>query len=69
MKKLTNGVMQSANSARKEEVQAWEEEITACEHTLTLTQDVTAEVLPSGVLPVFLRTCSPKYTPCSTYNC
>jgi len=35
---LMKEVMQTQSSARKSEVQAWEEEILPCEHTLTLQQ-------------------------------
>ncbi|KAL0069328.1 ubiquitin C-terminal hydrolase Ubp14 [Marasmius tenuissimus] len=35
---LMKDVMESQSSARKSEVQAWEEEILPCEHTLTLQQ-------------------------------
>ncbi|KAF9231746.1 hypothetical protein BU15DRAFT_90837 [Melanogaster broomeanus] len=44
-KRLTDGVMQALSSARQSEVQAWEEEITSCEHTLLLEQ------LPGGSIP------------------
>ncbi|OJA20690.1 hypothetical protein AZE42_06032 [Rhizopogon vesiculosus] len=44
-KRLTDGVMLSLSSARQSEVKAWEEEITACEHTLCLEQ------LQSGTTP------------------
>ncbi|KAG1880072.1 hypothetical protein F4604DRAFT_1651500 [Suillus subluteus] len=44
-KRLTDGVMLSLSSARQSEVKAWEEEITACEHTLCLEQ------LQSGAIP------------------
>jgi ubiquitin carboxyl-terminal hydrolase 5/13 len=37
--------MLSLSSARQSEVKAWEEEITACEHTLCLEQ------LQSGTIP------------------
>jgi hypothetical protein len=43
-KRLTDGVMLSLSSARQSEVKAWEEEITACEHTLCLEQ------LQSGII-------------------
>ncbi|THH30270.1 hypothetical protein EUX98_g3935 [Antrodiella citrinella] len=46
---LIGGVMQSLSSARQSEVKAWEEEITACEHTLTVEQFATAPILESGV--------------------
>ncbi|KAH7923304.1 ubiquitinyl hydrolase [Leucogyrophana mollusca] len=44
-KTLTDGVMLSLSSARQSEVKAWEEEITACEHTLMVEQ------LTSGPIP------------------
>ncbi|KAG1797423.1 uncharacterized protein HD556DRAFT_1356550 [Suillus plorans] len=44
-KRLTDGIMLSLSSARQSEVKAWEEEITACEHTLCLEQ------LQSGTIP------------------
>jgi ubiquitin carboxyl-terminal hydrolase 5/13 len=34
-----NGVMKALSSAQQSEVKAWEEEILACEHTLTLQQE------------------------------
>ncbi|KZT42965.1 ubiquitinyl hydrolase [Sistotremastrum suecicum HHB10207 ss-3] len=37
VKQLTNYVMTSLSSARQSEVKSWEEEITACEHTLLLS--------------------------------
>ena len=45
---LISGVMQSLSSARQSEVKAWEEEITACEHTLMLEQFATGHILESG---------------------
>ena len=48
VKKLVNGVMQSLSSARQSEVKAWEEEITACEHTLMLEQFATGHIEASG---------------------
>lgn len=47
-KSLITAVMQSLSSARQSEVKAWEEEITACEHILTLEQSVTGPILDSG---------------------
>ncbi|ORX39093.1 hypothetical protein BD324DRAFT_618491 [Kockovaella imperatae] len=35
------GIMSALSSAQQSEVKAWEEEILACEHTLTLDQDMT----------------------------
>lgn len=53
---LVDGVMQSLSSARQEEVQAWEEEILPCEHTLTLQQLTTGHIPASGTcaLPISL---------------
>ena len=45
---LVDGVMKALSSARQEEVQAWEEELLPCEHTLTLTQLTTGPIPPSG---------------------
>lgn len=41
VKSVVDGVMHSLSSARQSEVKAWEEDITACEHTLTLEQQWT----------------------------
>ena len=45
---LITGVMQSLSSARQSEVKAWEEEFTACEHTLMLEQLATGPIAASG---------------------
>jgi ubiquitin carboxyl-terminal hydrolase 5/13 len=34
-----NGIMKALSSAQQSEVKAWEEEIHACEHALTLQQE------------------------------
>lgn len=47
IKSLVDGVMQSLSSARQSEIKAWEEEITPCEHTLTLEQ------YEPGTIPAF----------------
>ncbi|KAF8642475.1 hypothetical protein AX16_009476 [Volvariella volvacea WC 439] len=49
VRSLVDGVMQSMSSARQSEVKAWEEEITACEHTLTLEQLATGPIPASGL--------------------
>ncbi|KDQ51372.1 hypothetical protein JAAARDRAFT_41222 [Jaapia argillacea MUCL 33604] len=49
VKGLIDGVMNSMSSARQSEVKAWEEEITACEHTLTLEQWATGHIQASGL--------------------
>lgn len=48
VKALVDGVMHSMSSARQSEVQAWEEEILPCEHTLTLQQLETGPIPASG---------------------
>jgi len=45
---FVNAVMQSMSSARQSEVKAWEEEITPCEHTLTIEQLVSSHIPASG---------------------
>jgi hypothetical protein len=51
---LVDGVMQSLSSARQSEVQAWEEELVPCEHTLTLEQFSTGNIHAAGAhIPVF----------------
>lgn len=49
VKAVVDGVMHSLSSARQSEVKAWEEEITACEHTLMLEQHATGPILESGL--------------------
>lgn len=46
---LVDGVMQSMSSARQSEVKAWEEDITACEHTLMLEQISSHQTAASGL--------------------
>lgn len=48
IKSLVDGVLNSMSSARQSEVKAWEEEIMACEHTLTLEQLATGAIQGSG---------------------
>ncbi|THH14073.1 hypothetical protein EW146_g6207 [Bondarzewia mesenterica] len=49
IKGLVDQVMTSMSSARQSEVKAWEEEIIACEHTLTLQQVVAGSIPASGL--------------------
>ena len=49
VKSLVDSVMQSLSSARQSEVKAWEEEIIACEHTLTLEQHSPGSIPASGL--------------------
>ena len=53
--------MQSMSSARQSEVKAWEEEITACEHTLTLEQASTGPLAASGMNSILSRSCKSQY--------
>jgi ubiquitin carboxyl-terminal hydrolase 5/13 len=46
---LTDNILHSMSSSRQSEVKAWEEEITACEHTLTLEQFSTVHIPASGL--------------------
>ncbi|KAG5643673.1 hypothetical protein DXG03_000504 [Asterophora parasitica] len=46
---LTSALLASPSSARQSEVQAWEEEILPCEHTLTLQQLSAAPISASGL--------------------
>ncbi|EJU05917.1 ubiquitin carboxyl-terminal hydrolase 14 [Dacryopinax primogenitus] len=46
---IVDGISESMSSARQSEVKAWEEEITACEHTLTLHQTPPSAIPPSGL--------------------
>ena len=50
VQRLTTAIIQSMSSARQSEVKAWEEEIIACEHTLTLQQFPTGSTPASGTL-------------------
>lgn len=49
VKEIVRDVMTSLSSARQSEVKAWEEEITACEHTLMLEQAATGHIKESGL--------------------
>lgn len=42
--------MHSMSSARQSEVKAWEEETTACEHTLMVDQSTSKPIEASGEL-------------------
>lgn len=48
IKSLVDGVMQSTSNARQSEIKGWEEEITPCEHTLTVEQFEPGTIPPSG---------------------
>ncbi|KII83872.1 hypothetical protein PLICRDRAFT_46628 [Plicaturopsis crispa FD-325 SS-3] len=49
LQSLIDGTMRSISSARQSEVQAWEEEIVPCEHTLTLEQFASSHIQASGL--------------------
>ncbi|KAK8843356.1 hypothetical protein IAR55_007013 [Kwoniella newhampshirensis] len=49
-----NGIMHALSSAQQSEVKAWEEEILACEHTLTLQQE---PVIVPGQVPSQCSSC------------
>jgi hypothetical protein len=46
---LIRETMSALSSARQSEVQAWEEEITACEHTLYVDQSGAGKVAANGM--------------------
>ncbi|PVG04552.1 ubiquitinyl hydrolase [Serendipita vermifera] len=48
-KELRDAVMASLSSARQSEVKAWEEEITACEHTVMLQQESSGHIAAEGL--------------------
>jgi ubiquitin carboxyl-terminal hydrolase 5/13 len=41
---LVDAVLKANTFARQEEVKAWEQELTACEHTLCLEQEVARQI-------------------------
>jgi ubiquitin carboxyl-terminal hydrolase 5/13 len=49
---LVDGAMQSLSSAWQTKVQAWEEELLPCEHTLILGQFSEGHIPPSGARPL-----------------
>ncbi|THH03651.1 hypothetical protein EW145_g6112 [Phellinidium pouzarii] len=49
VQELVREVMNALSSARQSEVKAWEEEITACEHTLMLEQSAVEPIEASGL--------------------
>jgi ubiquitin carboxyl-terminal hydrolase 5/13 len=44
LQQIINAVVNAQSSAKRSEVQAWEEEVTACEHTVCLEQDVAKQL-------------------------
>ena len=47
---IIEGVLKANTFARQAEVQAWEQEITPCEHTLCLIQDEARQIESQGTL-------------------
>lgn len=45
---VIDGVLKANTFARQAEVQAWEQEYTACEHTLCLEQEVSRKIDSQG---------------------
>jgi ubiquitin carboxyl-terminal hydrolase 5/13 len=48
---VVKGIMTALSSAQQSEVKAWEEEILACEHTLTLHQEPLINAGDRGCFP------------------
>ena len=46
---IIDGVLKANTFARQAEVQAWEQEYTACEHTLCLEQEVSRKIDSQGM--------------------
>ncbi|KAF2478113.1 uncharacterized protein BDR25DRAFT_207690 [Lindgomyces ingoldianus] len=44
LSEVVDAVLKASTFARQEEVKAWEQELTACEHTLCLEQDTTRQI-------------------------
>ena len=45
---IIDGVLKANTFARQAEVQAWEQEMTPCEHTLCLQQEVSRQIQSQG---------------------
>lgn len=48
---VVDGVKKATTFARREEVKAWEQEITPCEHTLCLEQELARRIQSQGKYP------------------
>ena len=46
---VVDAVLKANTFSRQAEVQAWEQEMTPCEHTLCLTQEVARQIDSQGV--------------------
>ena len=46
---VIDGILKANTFARQAEVQAWEQEMTPCEHTLCLEQDASRQIESQGV--------------------
>jgi len=51
LRAVVDGVMKAMTFARQEEVKAWEQEITPCEHTLCLEQETARQIQSQGKCP------------------
>ncbi|KAL5431330.1 hypothetical protein PMIN06_012341 [Paraphaeosphaeria minitans] len=49
LSEVVNAVLKANTFARQEEVKAWEQEMTACEHTLCLEQDAARQIESQGL--------------------
>ena len=45
---VIDGILQAATFSRREEVKAWEQELTACEHTTHLEQEEPRRIQSQG---------------------
>jgi ubiquitin carboxyl-terminal hydrolase 5/13 len=63
-----NGIMTALSSSQQSEVKAWEEEILACEHTLTLQQEPMIEP-GKGELAQFDRSAELTSVPSQCSHC
>ena len=49
LRNVVDGVLKASTFARQAEVKAWEQEITPCEHTLCLQQDIARQIQSQGI--------------------
>ena len=50
LSEVVDAVLQANTFARQAEVQAWEQEMTPCEHTLCLNQEAARQIDSQGIL-------------------
>ena len=51
---MIDSVMTSLSASKKSEIKAWENEITACDHTRYLEQDHSRKLESQGKIALFL---------------